>query len=81
MTSNNLNSAFEDCFDSSTLNHKSPKPSPNPSLKPYPKHNSSPIHQSKPMVESPNSTDIIQILEKPMNLDDSEHPASESTDD
>lgn len=78
MKGNNMNSNFEDCFDSYTLNYISPTPSPNPSLKPSPKHTSSFVQQSKHMVESPNPTPIIQILEKVMNL---ERPAGESTDD
>lgn len=59
MTGNNLNYIFEDCFDSSTLNHISPTPS----LKPYPKHTPLNVHnsvqQSKPVMDSPNPTLII----------------------
>lgn len=80
MTGNNLNSIFV-FFYSSTLNQKSPTPSPNPSPKPSRKHTSSLVQQSELMVESPNPTLIIQILEKAMNLADSENLIGESTDD
>lgn len=79
ITGRNIKSSFDDCFDYSTLNHKLPTPSPNPSNKPSPKHTSSLAHQSEPMMESPNPTPIIQILEKAMNVYDSEHPTGESS--
>lgn len=81
MTSNNLKSIFEDCFDSSNLNHISPIPSPKPSPKPSLKHTSSPIQQLEPVMNSLNPTHIIQILENDMDLVDFEHPAGETTDD
>lgn len=74
MTGNNLNSIFEDCFNYSILNHISPTPSPKPSCKPYLKHTSSPIQQSEPVMDPPNQTPNIQILENVMNLVDSKHP-------
>ncbi|XP_050895383.1 uncharacterized protein LOC127102002 [Lathyrus oleraceus] len=76
MKSNNLNFIFKDCFDSSILNHISLTPSPKPS----PKHTPSPVHNrfqlSEPVIDSPNPTPIIHILENGTNLVDSEHPTA-----
>lgn len=81
MTCNNLNFIFQDYFDASTLKNISLTPLPKLSLK----HTPSTIHrivqQSEAVMDSPNPTPIIQILENAINPDDYEHPVGEATDD
>lgn len=85
MKSNNLNFTLEDCFESSTLNHISPRPSqkspPKPSIEHTPLHVHNRVQLSKLVMDFSNPTPIIHILENAMNLVDSEHPIGETIDD
>lgn len=81
ITRNILNYIFEDLFDSSTLNHISPTPSPKQSLKhtPSPTHNI--VQLSEHVMYSPIHTPVLQILDNSLNLVDSKHPTGETTGD